>query len=199
MSGQRVEAMILVVTGVAAAGLYFMFSHLLLLLAGVFTLGIGVSWHLDIRRRKPAEAHDRQAIRALWKLTRRIPEGRLLVDPVTQLPFGVHRRQGVVNLIVPRYLNEDGTGDVLVTHHLVGSLGLPHPPPLMRHEELLRPDDHGVARGMTRRDARNILALNEATGALNVDRDEFLALTAQLERALKSRQPSRPDDGLEAG
>lgn len=195
---QRVAAIAVVTIGVLVAGLYLVVSWLWLVFVGVLLLGVGVSWLWEVRRREPSEGEDRQAIRTLWKLTRRIPAGRILVDPVTRRQFGIHRRGGTVNLIVPRYLHDDAstdnphsdktsTDDVLVTHYLVGSFGLPHPPPLLRHEEVIRAHEEGPVPNMSKKDARATLAFNEETGALNVDREEIAALTAALERALHNR------------
>jgi hypothetical protein len=46
---------------------------------------------------------------------------------------------------------------------------------------------HFTVLDMSRKDARTILAFNDKTGALNVDRAEIAALTAELERALHNR------------
>ncbi|MEV4314994.1 hypothetical protein [Actinocrispum sp. NPDC049592] len=184
---QRASATVVIILGTAVtvAG-YVASNYIGLLLVGLAVTSVGISWRLEVRRRTRI-ANGAQAIRALWTLTRCIPDHRLVVDPVTRRVFGAHRRPGLLNLFVLRYPDEPGDeSDVLITHYLVGAFGRPHSPPLVRHEETMSedPTTPAPARTMSRNEARDLLAFGDATGVLAADIEEIRSLTAELTRAL---------------
>lgn len=179
---RRVGALALVMAGVVASGLYFWIPHLLLLLAGVFVAGMGISWLVGVSARTPVQTAERALIRAIWALARRAPSRELLPDPVTGDRIGVDRRWGLLSLVVADRPDADGAfGETaLVTWYMLGSFARPSPPPLLRRHGPV--DDEG-ADAVSWGQARSMLRFNDVTGAMDASSDELVDLHSKVRRA----------------
>lgn len=181
----RIKAAIAVVAaGLAISTSYLWLPGIFALIVSAFIAGIAVSWFAAWRHRSPADREQRQMIQDLWSAAHRLQAGRVLEDPVTGRGLAIERERGFVTLAVADPRRSDDPNErreATVTRYMLGFLGSPIPPPLLRHTA---PLDEDVPARMPWRQARGLLRFNDQTGAMETSAGELAELRAQLGRAI---------------
>lgn len=155
------------------------------LVAVAFVVG-AVAWWQEKRRRTPRQAAEHAAIRALWRLARRMPASQVLHDRVTEQYFLILRNHMFLDVLVSDIdltLLEVPAGAVVTTYS-IGGEGRPNLGPILRQQH---PAELKVQRDQTLRQAKEVLEFNERTGAMNASLEDLLLLHEQLERVLRER------------
>jgi hypothetical protein len=187
----RGRALALVAAGVTVAAVGAVLAQLLVVFVGVVAAGAGTARLITAVRADPGTREQEKLILALWSMGRRWPDGEGRIDPVTGQVLAIERHSGFLTLVVatpPVDAPESGgsaghdPGDpTTVTRYLLGLLTLPAPPPLIRDVEPF--DQVGEERGLTRRQAKELLAFNDQTGAMEASTAELAELQEQMMRA----------------
>jgi hypothetical protein len=199
----RGRALALLAAGVTVAAIGALLTQLLdgpaavvFVATGVFAAGLGTARLVKALRADPGTREQELLIRALWSIGRRWPDGEGRIDPVTGQVLAVEHHHGFLTLIVATPAGTAsgeepgaGVGDpATVTRYLLGLRTLPAPPPLLRDIEPFDPEEAGRRR--TRREAKDLLAFHDQTGAMAASTAEIAGLLVQAQRTV----PAPPDD-----
>jgi hypothetical protein len=154
-----------------------------------FVLGAVSRRSRNRRRRAPGQAAERAAIRALWRLARRMPANRLLHDPATGqfvliLRHDVYLTVEVSDVNFTDFTDPDLLLGAVVTSYGIGGKGGPMPAPIRREQH---PADLKLQQVQTWRQVKEVWEFNERTGAMNASLEELLLLHEQLERVLREQ------------
>ena len=191
----RDRALAVLAAGVTVATIGALATQLLVVATGLVAAGVGAAWLLSAARADPANREQERLIRALWSLGRRWTAGEGRIDPVTGQVLAVDHHLGFLTLVVATPAGAAGGGGpgaeagdpATVTRYLLGWRTLPAPPPLLRDIEPLDPEEDG--RRLTRREAKDLLAFHDQTGAMAASTAEIDGLIEQMLRTV----PAPPD------
>jgi hypothetical protein len=139
------------------------------------------------------EHNERLLLRHLWDGARRLPSGRIVVDPVSGKCIGVQRHWGVLTLLVG---DPPAAPDALVTRYLLGFWRRPLSPPLFQETAPVHEIPGRESLRTSLRESFTLTRFNQASGAMETSLPELLELAARLERALEAADLDSPgDDG----
>lgn len=173
-------AILLLATAAWWSSLWLAIASAVSALAGVVALALlRPGW-----RRVPDFGEQERLIAQLWRSTRRLPNGTLLLDPETGQLLSARRSRGSLTLgVFTPVTDEQAAVEAVGTCYALGHLLGRSQPPLFRSQVPLGAG--GDDTKMTMADAIDVLLLNEATGVMNTDTAELRALAAQVDRVLK--------------